>query len=159
MLITDHLDREAWPDSRLYATYQDQHEIEGHGGFRWLKGPAKVAPMFLKLPERIEAMGLVFMLALMVRNYIEWTVRTHLRETGRTVPYYGGHHNTSTPTAEVVWNLFRAVQVNTARLGSHVRRDLSGLDEAAHLVLAAFNLSEADLRHPRRDGIHWLPGG
>jgi hypothetical protein len=37
---------------------------------RWLKGPAAVAPVFLETPTRRRALGLVLVLALMVRNFV-----------------------------------------------------------------------------------------
>ena len=64
VLITDWL-HDAWDDRRVLAEYRHQYIIEGHTGFRWLKGPAAVAPIFLNKPERIRALGLILVLALM----------------------------------------------------------------------------------------------
>ena len=158
VLLTDHLDREIWPDSRLFELYRSQHEIEGHCGFRWLKGPAAMTPMFLKRPERIAAMGVVFMLALMVRNFIQWMVRQQLAATDTTVPYYGDHHDTAIPTAEVIWNLFRSVRVQVLRSGGHSRRQLIGVTDEVRRVLAIFGLDPNDLLIPRHQGLRWLDG-
>ena len=83
VLVTDWSEEE-WKDQRVLAEYRHQHSIEGHTGFRWLKGPAAVAPVFLKTPSRIRAMGLIMVLALMVRNYIQHTLRSELAERGET---------------------------------------------------------------------------
>lgn len=64
VLITDWL-REQWDDRRVLAGYRHQYIIEGHTGIRWLKGPAAVVPVFLNKPERIRALGLILVLALM----------------------------------------------------------------------------------------------
>lgn len=106
VLITDHLDRTTHSDAHILQEYRHQHIIEGHTGFRWLKGPAQLAPMFLKSPQRISGLGLVFILALMVRNYVQWVVREHLAEANETLPYYDRKRVTARPTTEVIWELF-----------------------------------------------------
>jgi hypothetical protein len=40
VLITDHLDEEAWTDQQVFAEYRKQHLIENHSGIRWLKSEA-----------------------------------------------------------------------------------------------------------------------
>jgi transposase len=77
VLITDHevADRS---DAEVLSSYRHQSLVEGHSGFRWLKGPAAASPMFLKNPGRIRAMGLVLVLALMVRNYFQFTLRAEM---------------------------------------------------------------------------------
>lgn len=74
--------------------------IEGHSGFRWLKNIALVAPVFLKTPHRITALGLVFVLALMVRNYLQFELRRGLEVTRRTVRGRKKRVRTTAPTAE-----------------------------------------------------------
>lgn len=64
VLITDHI--AGWDDVRILTEYRHQTVVEGHTGFRWLKNEARVAPVFLHTPRRIAALGLVFVLALMV---------------------------------------------------------------------------------------------
>jgi transposase len=83
VLITDHT--EGWDDVRILTEYRHQTLLEGHTGFRWLKNEARVAPVFLHTPRRIAALGLVFVLALMVRNYLQFELRQRLVETKRTI--------------------------------------------------------------------------
>lgn len=83
--------------------------VEGHTGFRWLKDAADVAPLFLKLPHRIAALGHVFLLALMVRNWIEGTLRARLAERGEKLPDMNDRP-TSRPSAEAAMRLFALVQ-------------------------------------------------
>ena len=71
----------------MLSEYRHPHSIECPTGFRWLKGPAAMAPVFLKTPCRIRAMGLVLILALMVRNCIQGTLRTELAERDETLPH------------------------------------------------------------------------
>lgn len=106
VLVTDHLNRETHSDAHILNEYRHQHLIEGHTGFRWLKGPAQIAPLFLKSAARISGLGLVLVLALMVRNYVQWVVRKSLAEKEETLPYYDRKRATNRPTTEVVWELF-----------------------------------------------------
>jgi transposase len=71
VLLTSHLDEQAWPDARVLSEYRKQHRIEGIRGFRWFKSEARVCPLFLKTPRRINALCTVFVLALMVHNSLQ----------------------------------------------------------------------------------------
>lgn len=97
MLVTD---REDWDDARILSEYRHQSMIEGSCGFRWLKNVARVAPVFLKTPHRIAALGLVFVLALMVRNYLQFELRRELEGCDQTVRGRKPRVRTKKPTAE-----------------------------------------------------------
>ena len=56
----------------ILQTYKEQHGIERN--FSFLKNPKLVNSLFLKKPQRIEALGLVLLLALMVANLIQLTM-------------------------------------------------------------------------------------
>lgn len=155
VLVTDHLDRQARSDVDLLTEYRHQHLIEGHCSFRWLKGPAQIAPIFLKRPERIAALGLVLVLALMVRNYLQFTVRAQLATRDETVPYYDRKRETATPTAEVIWELFSdlvLLTLSTPDGAADLR--LQGLDADKRRVLTMLGLDESVLLARRRK-----PGG
>ncbi len=109
VLITDHLEEAGWDDVRILSEYRHQYMIEGHCGFRWLKSEAAVAPMFLKTPSRMRAMGLVFVLALMVRNYIQFTMRGLLRELGQTLPHPFTKKEVDNLTTEMAFEHFADV--------------------------------------------------
>jgi len=67
----------------VLAAYKEQHGIERNFGF--LKDPLIVNDLFLKKPERIEALGLILLISLLIWNLMEHVVRGYLRETGSTV--------------------------------------------------------------------------
>lgn len=156
VLITDHLDKAKWPDKRILQEYRHQRQvIEGHCGFRWIKGPASVAPMFLKTPSRIAALGLVFVLALMVRNYIQAVVRQGLAKMpdSVTLPDMDGK-KTRTPTTENVFWLFRnAAEVIVKWQGVEVERRLCGLDEHCDLTLELLGSSSAQFLVPENGKV------
>ncbi|MCB9765445.1 MAG: IS1634 family transposase [Alphaproteobacteria bacterium] len=84
VLITDWME-DSWDDQKVLAEYRHQSLVEGHTGFRWLKGPAGVAPVMLNNPERIRALGLVMILGLMVRNHLQFTLRARMLERGEGI--------------------------------------------------------------------------
>jgi len=157
VLATDHLDAETWPDQRILREYHHQHIIEGHTGFRWLKGPAAVAPMFLKTPHRIAALGLVFILALMVRNYIQWKLRSRLAELDEFLPNMNDQP-TQYPTTESAFRLFTHVSVILITVGDTVvNRILHGTTEHTRKVLMLLEMPDDLLTRPRRKSS-WAPG-
>jgi transposase len=56
--------------------YKDQHGTEQNDGF--LKDPVMVNSLFLKQPERIEALGLVLLLALLLWRVMERAMRRYV---------------------------------------------------------------------------------
>ena len=97
LLVTD---RDDWDAARILQEYRHQSLIEGTCGFRWLKNVALVAPIFLKTPHRIAALGLVFVLALMVRNDLQFELRRQLKAKDATVRGRKERVRTQRPTAE-----------------------------------------------------------
>lgn len=143
VLITDHLDTERWPDVRVLSEYRHQRMIEGHTGFRWLKGPNMVAPMMLNTPARMAALGMVFVLALLVRNYIQTTIRANLADIkGLTFPNMD-YKPTKAPTTENVFWLFRNVGSVVISQGMiELDRRVTGLDEHCRLAMRLLRVSE-----------------
>ncbi len=163
MLITDHLpDEEGWDDASVLQAYRKQFLIEGHTGFRWLKSEAAVAPMFLKTPTRIRAMGLVLILALMVRNYIQFTLRANMRKRDLTLPHPFTKKQETKLTTEMAFVWFaeiQAIHVSDA-LGQTVRVR-PRLREPARLIMELVGISELwfyDPPPPTRDRRS-KPGG
>ena len=62
---------------QLLTIYKDQHMVESN--FAFLKDPVFVNALFLKSPRRIEALGLVLILALLIWRLIERTMRLNLK--------------------------------------------------------------------------------
>jgi transposase len=148
VLITDHLDRETWPDARVLSEYRHQHVVEGTTGFRWLKDIARVAPVFLHTPRRIAALGVVMMLALMVRNYIQFELRNRLVATDSTIPSRL-RQPTNKPTAETAMIPFAGLVVVHATLnGVPLGRQVPPLPAAARTILEMLRLDEDIFKFP-----------
>lgn len=143
---------EDWQDTRVLAEYRHQHLVEGHTGFRWLKGPAAVAPVFLKTPHRIRAMGLVLMLALMVRNYIQGTLRTELHARNETLIHPFTKQPQTNLTPEMAFEHFGGVLTQVVRLGELTRRMPVQLQPPALQILALFGLDLSAFAPPPTSG-------
>jgi transposase len=152
VLVTDHMDDTNWPDTRVLDEYRHQHLIEGHTGFRWLKGPAAAAPMFLNTPSRIAALGMVFVLALMVRNYIEFMVRDRLAALPEqfTLPNMDARPTRQPSTENVFWLFRRVGVVMVRRDGRLLERRLSGLDEHCRMALRLLDVPIPVFTTPRK---------
>jgi transposase len=92
----------------VLRAYKEQHGIEQNFGF--LKDPLIVNSLFLKKPERIEALGLVLLLALLLWRLVERTLRVHVETT--ETPLTGWDKKaTQKPTAFMMMTKFSAVMV------------------------------------------------
>jgi transposase len=88
--------------------YKEQHGVEQN--FAFLKDPIIVNSLFLKKPERIEALGLVLLLALLLWRLVERALRTHVETTGSTLTGWD-KKETQKPTAFMMMTKFAAVMV------------------------------------------------
>src|SRR5262249_494654 len=90
----------------LLRAYKEQHGVEQN--FAFLKDPVIVNSLFLKKPERIEALGLVLLLALLVWRLVERALRAHVETTGHTLTGWD-KKETLKPTAFMMMTKFAAV--------------------------------------------------
>jgi len=92
----------------VLRAYKAQHGIEQNFGF--LKDPLIVNSLFLKKPERIEALGLVLLLALLLWRLVERTLRVHVETTETPLPGWD-KKATQKPTAFMMMTKFAGVMV------------------------------------------------
>jgi transposase len=88
--------------------YKEQHGVEQN--FAFLKDPVIVNSLFLKKPERIEALGLVLLLALLLWRLVERTLRMHVETTGKPLTGWD-KQATQKPTAFMMMTKFAGVMV------------------------------------------------
>ena len=92
----------------VLRAYKEQHGVEQNLAF--LKDPIMVNSLFLQKPERIEALGRVLLLALLLWRLVERTLRVHVETTGN--PLIGWDKQaTQKPTAFMMLTKFAAVMV------------------------------------------------
>jgi transposase len=92
----------------VLRAYKEQHGIEQNFGF--LKDPLMVNSLFLKKPERIEALGLVLLLALLIWRLIERSLRLHVETSGNVLAGWD-KKETTRPTAFMMMTKFASVIV------------------------------------------------
>jgi transposase len=97
------------PSARdILTVYKEQHGTEQNYGF--LKAPVIVNRLFLKKPERIEALGLVLLLALRIWRLMERAMRRHVDTTSTPLPGWD-KKATERPTAFMMVTKFVGVIV------------------------------------------------
>lgn len=92
----------------ILRTYKEQYAIERN--FSFLKDDQIVNALFLKRPERIEALGLILLIALLIWRLMEQVMRTTLKAEETTVPGWD-HKPTARPSAYMLTWKFRGVMV------------------------------------------------
>ncbi len=85
VLATNDINTTRLDSAELLRTYKSQQQVER--GFRFLKSPDfLVSSLYLKKPERIEALLMVMTLCLMVYAAIQHRIRYELKKQSRTFP-------------------------------------------------------------------------
>ena len=101
-------------------------------GFRWIKNPAAIAPVWLEKPERIAALAMLTVVGLLVYSIIQRQVRLYLRTHDQPIP--GNKGMPSTPTAAVVLALFSSVFMIQLGVDDQQIEQMSGV-QSHHLLL------------------------
>lgn len=109
ILGTNDFDIARLPDTMILNEYKNQSKTEG--SFRFLKDPSFFASeVYLKKPERIQALMFVMGLCLMIYNVGQYHLRKILEETKETVPNQLGKQ-TKKPTLKWIFQCFRSLSV------------------------------------------------
>jgi transposase len=126
----------------LLRAYKEQHGIERN--FSFLKDPLIVNDLFLKKPGRVETIGAIILIALLVWNLIEHVLRQYVTIHDAILPGWD-NKVTRRPTAFMMSTKFMGIQV--IKIG-HIRRLASPLNDAQLMYLKAMGLSEQSLLMP-----------
>jgi transposase len=110
-------------------------------GFRWIKNPAAISPVWLEKPERIAALAMLTVVGLLVYAVIQRQVRLALREQEQHLP--GNKGPTATPTAAVVLALFAHVTMVHFQVGQTEMRHVYGLQDHHGMVCDALGIDRS----------------
>lgn len=145
VLLTNALSEESDEISSrdLLFAYKDQGYVERNFGF--LKDDVIVNSLFLKSPERIEALGLILVLSLLVWRLMERTMRLSLKETGNTITGWD-NRQTSRPTTFMMTTYFPSVPVIQTPEGRMLGKPLNPIQLS---YLAILGLSPTIFVDPR----------
>jgi transposase len=76
---------EVCTDTEILQADQEQHTTV-EPGFRWIKNPAAISPVWLEKPERIAALAMLTVVGLLVYSLIQRQVRLYLLTQGQPLP-------------------------------------------------------------------------
>lgn len=93
---------------RLLGTYKGQYGVESD--FAFLKDPLVVNDIFIKTPSRIDALGMVLIIALMVWRLMERSMRAHVENTTSTLPGWC-NRETNKPTSFMMSTAMTGIMV------------------------------------------------
>ncbi len=109
ILATNQLDSQELEDDEILAAYKGQSKVER--GFRFLKDPQFVASnLFVKKPERVEALVFIMTLCLTVYAAIEYRIRQLLLLREVFLPNQLGKP-IQNPTTRWIFELFRGIHI------------------------------------------------
>jgi transposase len=128
---------ESCTDTAILQAYQEQH-ITVEPGFRWIKNPAAISPVWLEKPERIAALAMLTVVGLLIYAVIQRQVRLYLRDHHQHVP--GNKGPTSAPTAAVVFSLFAPVMRVQFVIDEQISSQVHGLQPHHLLICDAVGL-------------------
>jgi transposase len=131
---------ETCTDAEILQAYQEQHTTV-EPGFRWIKNPAAIAPVWLEKPERIAALAMLTVVGLLVYSIIQRQVRLYLRVQDQQVP--GNKGATATPTAAVVLALFAQVALVQFWIGQPEVVQIAGVQPHHLLICDALGLDHS----------------
>jgi transposase len=131
---------ESCPDAELLQAYQEQHTTV-EPGFRWIKNPAAISPVWLEKPERIAALAMLTVVGLLVYAVIQRQVRLYLREHNQHIP--GNKGPTALPTAAVVFDLFTPVTLVHFAVDNVPILHVHGIREDHLIICEAVGIDQA----------------
>jgi transposase len=136
-VLATTISAQACTDAEVLQAYQEQH-TSVEPGFRWIKNPAAIAPVWLEKPERIAALAMLTVLGLLVYSLIQRQVRLYLCTYNQQLP--GNKGETATPTATVVLSLFAHVALIHLSVGDQEVEEVYGVQPHHLLVCDALGL-------------------
>ena len=135
----------------LLLTYKGQYGVES--GFAFLKDPLVVNDLFLKTPARIDALGMILIIALMVWRLMERSMRAHVKNTDRTLPGWD-NRETKKPTSFMMMHAITNIVVMV--LGGK-RHMVGGIGKRPAAFLEALGLEHDVFTNPQCQCIPIIP--
>lgn len=145
LVLATTVSEQACEDADVVRTYREQTTTV-EPGFRWIKNPAAISPVWLEKRERIAALAMLTVVGLLVYSLIQRQVRQYLQQQQQSIP--GNKGDTAMPTAAVVFESFAPV--------TQVSFDLDGVEvcqihgwQAHHqLICQALGLDDFGYERP-----------
>ena len=136
ILATNQLDSVELPSSAILPTYKEQSGTES--GFKFIKdGAFELDSVFLKKPERINALMMVMTLCLMVYSFAEYFLRQALESKDETLPLQTGRLSKK-PSMKWIYRMFQGVHVLKLQLGNTIDRIILNLNDILRRIIGYF---------------------
>ena len=124
---------------KMLDHYKNQSKVEK--GFRFIKDKSfRVSEVYLKKPQRIEALSMVMVLTLMVYSVAEWKLRERLKETGETIRNQI-KKQTQKPTLKWVFTLMRGITEVKIEVESKVVTQIANMDEVKDKIIRLMGIN------------------
>ena len=136
ILATNQLDKIALPSIAILSTYKEQSGTES--GFKFIKDDTfELDSVFLKKPERINALMMIMTLCLMVYSFAEYFLRQALESKDETLPLQTGRLSKK-PSMKWIYRMFQGVHVLKLRLGSGIDTIVLNLNDILRRIICYF---------------------
>lgn len=124
--------------------YKYQPHLEKRHSY--LKSLLNVAPVYLKMPERIEALLFLYYLALMLYALIERDMRKSMKQARlKSIPIYPEKRECRRPSAERILDILKNISVHELRENDKLTETF--FDELSDLQVNVLNLLEIPTKH------------
>ena len=118
---------------KMLEHYKNQSQVEK--GFRFIKDKSfRVSEVYLKKPQRIEALSMIMVLTLMIYSVAEWKLRERLKETGETIPNQV-KKQTQKPTLKWVFMLMREITEVKIEVDSKIVTKIANMNEVKDKII------------------------
>jgi len=136
ILATNELDKSTLQDEDMLSEYKGQAKTES--GFRFIKGNAfEVSSVFLKKPERIEALVMVMTLCLMVYSFAQHHLRVALVKSNESV-LNQLKKPIQNPSMAWIYRTFHGIQLLYIKQESAVQELVINLTEVLERIIRYF---------------------
>ena len=136
ILATNELCADKLAENDILPTYKDQSKTES--GFKFIKGHAfEVTSVFLKKPERIEALMMIMTLCLMVYSFAQYFLRDALEKSNETVPNQL-KKPTQKPSMSWVFRMFHGVHLLNIKFEKYTQMLIINLTKVTTKIIEFF---------------------
>jgi transposase len=136
----------------IMRTYKGQYGVESD--FAFLKDPLVVNDIFLKKPSRIDALGMVLIISLMVWRLMERSMRAHVENTKSTLPGWDRKATRKPTFYMMTWMIPKIMVAKTPTY----RVLLSSLGSTETAYLLALGLDGSVFTNPKSFCTPIIPG-
>ena len=136
ILATNQLDKSELPTLAILPTYKEQSATES--GFKFIKDDTfELDSIYLKKPERINALMMVMTLCLMVYSFAEYFLRQSLVAKNETLPLQTGRLSNK-PSMKWIYRIFHGVHVLKLRVQDKIERMVLNLNDTLCRIINYF---------------------